>query len=157
MMLRFVTLAIAWLLWSGHYTVHEPLIAVFGVASCAFVAWLSVRLVDATIYKPDPPLGLRASRYIPWLVWQIVKSNVHVVRVILDPRLPIAPRVLRVKASQRRANARVLYANSITLTPGTISCDLIGDTIWVHALTEQTAADLKDGEMDRRVRALEAD
>jgi len=156
-MLRFLMLAMVWLLWSGHYTYsfEDPLIAVFGVASCAFVAWLYGRLVDATIYPQEPVIAFRSLAYLPWLVWQVVLSNLHVARVILSPKLPIAPRVLTVKASQRQTNARVLYANSITLTPGTISCELQGDTIWVHALTESTAADLKGGEMDRRVRALE--
>ena len=155
-MLRLVTLAIAWLLWSGHYTVDKPLIASFGLGSCLFVAWIHGRLEAAGGFPPEPPLWPRAWRYFPWLAWQVVKSNLHVARAILDPRL-VKPRVLRVPADQKGERARVLYANSITLTPGTISCELVGDEIWVHALTEDSARDVEGGEMARRVRALEKD
>jgi multicomponent Na+:H+ antiporter subunit E len=93
--------------------------------------------------------------YWGWLVWQIIKSNIDVARVILSPSLPISPNVVRVKASQRTTLGLVTYANSITLTPGTVSMYLDGDIIEVHALTESGARELKDGEMDRRVSAIE--
>jgi multicomponent Na+:H+ antiporter subunit E len=100
-------------------------------------------------------LPLRALLYIPWLILEVVKSNIDVARRILDPRLPISPRVIEVQASQRRDIGRVIYANSITLTPGTVSIDTDGDRITVHALTEEAAAGLLTGEMDRRVTRFE--
>jgi len=114
---------------------------------------IQVRIVD----EEGTPLGLplRALRYLPWLMWQIVKANVDVARCILDPHLPIRPTVIRVKAGQRRDLGRVIYANSITLTPGTVSIDLEGDEIHVHALTREAAEGLRSGVMDRKVTELE--
>ena len=114
---------------------------------------LRMRIVD----REGTPLELaaRAPLYAPWLFWQVFKANVDVARRILTPRLPIAPRVIRVKASQKRDIARVIYANSITLTPGTVSLRLDGDEITVHALTREAAEELESGKMDRRVTRTE--
>jgi multicomponent Na+:H+ antiporter subunit E len=150
-MLEFLLLAFVWLLWSGHYTLEKSLIAGFGLLSCLAVVALSRRMASSSRYRPRRTLGPRTLLYLPWLLWQIVKANIQVARIILDPRLPISPRVIRVKTSQRGERAQVLYANSITLTPGTISLDVSLDTITVHALTEGIARDLESGEMDRKV------
>ena len=156
-MLKFLTLALAWLLMSGHYTysLEDPKIAVFGLLSCAAVAWVVKRMVWASGYQLDRSLGLKTLLYLPWLLKEIVKSNLQVARIILDPRLPISPRIIRVEASQRSEEAQVLFANSITLTPGTISLDLRSNTITVHALTREFADGLGDGEMARRVAECE--
>ena len=74
---------------------------------------------------------------------------------ILNPGLPISPRLVRVRAGQRTDVGRVLYANSITLTPGTVTIDTEGDTITVHALTAEAAAGVESGEMDRRASRAE--
>ena len=143
-------LAAAWLLWSGH---REPLLLGMGVASIALVIWLSLRMnvVDA---ETEPyQLGWRPLVYLPWLLWEIVKSNMDVCRRILDPRLPIAPRMLRVRAGQHDEFGRVIYANSITLTPGTISTRLHEGEITVHALTREADDELAGGEMAQRVSA----
>ena len=150
-MLEFLLLAFVWLLWSGHYTLDKPLIALFGLLSCLAVVVISRRMAAASRYRPRRTLGFRTLLYLPWLFWQIVKANIQVARIILDPRLPISPRVIRVKSSQRGERAQVLFANSITMTPGTISLDVSLDTITVHALTEEIARDLESGEMDRKV------
>jgi multicomponent Na+:H+ antiporter subunit E len=100
-------------------------------------------------------LPLRAPIFLPWLLWQVVKSNVDVARRILDPRLPIRPELIRVKAGQRNDLGRAIYANSITLTPGTVSLYVDDDEIVVHALTREAAEGLRGGEMDRRATAYE--
>ena len=141
-----------WLLWSGHYT---PLIIAFGVISCLFVASIAsrMRVLDAEGHAIH--LLLRILAYLPWLFWAITKSNVDVAARILKPGLPISPRLIKVKAGQQSEVGKVLYANSITLTPGTVSVDVEGDVITVHALTDGTAADVEEGSMDRRVCRVE--
>ena len=99
-------------------------------------------------------LTWRAVTYWPWLAWEIVKANIQVARIVVDPRLPIDPRVITVKAGQGDDLGWVTYANSITLTPGTVSIDVRGPTIEVHALTGDFAAGLESGEMDRRVTGM---
>lgn len=94
-------------------------------------------------------------RYWLWLIKEIVLANIDVTKRILSPRLPVNPQLFRVKASQHNDLGKVIYANSITLTPGTVTVDIDGDEFVVHALSDATKDDLESGEMDRRVSALE--
>jgi multicomponent Na+:H+ antiporter subunit E len=141
-----------WMLWSGH---TEVLLLGLGVMSCVLVAVLSRRM--GVLDEEGPRLGVawRLALYAPWLLWQIVLANVDVARRILDPKLPIAPRLIRVRTQQRSAFGRTVFANSITLTPGTVSVDMEGDHIVVHALTAEAASELQEGAMNRRVADLE--
>jgi multicomponent Na+:H+ antiporter subunit E len=143
----FVILAAVWLLWSGHL---EPLLLASGAISCLFVTLVAgrMRLLGRTPHAWI--IALRALAYAPWLLKEILKSAFDVARRILDPRLPVSPTLIRVKASQKTEFGTVLYANSITLTPGTVSVDVTGDEIQVHALTREGAEALLEGEMDRR-------
>ena len=150
----FVTFGV-WLLWSGHYTLEHSLVLAMGVLSCAFVVYLSGRLDIADEEGHPIHLAWHLVLYIPWLLWAIVKANIDVAKRILRPQLPIAPRVVRVKGTQKTDLCRVIFANSITLTPGTVSVNLDEEDIVVHALTEEAADDVQSGEMDRRVTALE--
>jgi multicomponent Na+:H+ antiporter subunit E len=144
-------LAALWLLLSGHY---EPLLLGFGIASCILVVVISLRM-DVVDHEGHPiHLGAKALTYIAWLLVEIAKSNIDVARRILDPRAPISPTRIRVKASQRSALGQTIYANSITLTPGTVSMAIEDGYIDVHALTAEGAAALAAGEMDRRVSAM---
>ena len=145
-------LVLAWLAWSGH---TEPRMLVFGLLSVAAVVGITRRMDRFSGADRDEHLGVGVLAYLPWLLWQMLKANLAVARILLDPKRPIHPRLIRVPASQRTATGQVLYANSITLTPGTISLDLRDDTILVHALTAEAAADLEGGEMGRRVCRLE--
>lgn len=147
-----VVLGVVWLGLSGH---GEPLLLGLGLLSCLGVIALGrrMRLIDSE--GAPIQLSLRGLLYTPWILWEIFKANIDVAWRILSPRLPIDPRVIRVKAGQRSDAARVVYANSITLTPGTVSIRIDGDEIEVHALTGKAASELQDGRMDRRVSWLE--
>lgn len=149
----FAHLLVAWLLLSGHYT---PMLITYGVLSCAAIVALGayLRILDREALPTH--LGIQPFLYIPWLLKEVALSNVAVARVILDPALPIQPRILRIDASQQSDIGRVLYANSITLTPGTVTLDVRDGKLLVHALTADSAAGLLSGEMDRRVARVEA-
>lgn len=148
----FVALAAVWLLLSGHY---DPLILSFGAFSCVLVTYLALRfrLVDRESYPLH--MGGRLAAYWVWLFVEIVKANVDVARRVLDPSLPIDPRLFETKMSQKSDLGRVIYANSITLTPGTISLDIGANSILVHALSRDGQDALETGEMDARVASLE--
>ena len=141
-------LFIVWLLLSGHYT---PFILALGVGSCALVILVTLRMDVAD--REGHPLHLtwRGLTYWPWLVVEIIKANIDVAKLALSPKMPITPTLLRVKASQTSDLGQVIYANSITLTPGTISVDVADGEILVHALSREGAEALLEGEMDRRV------
>jgi multicomponent Na+:H+ antiporter subunit E len=150
-----IVLTAVWLAWSGHY---EPLVLALGAASIVGVVALCVRM--RIVDQEGAPLELRLPAllaYVPWLAWEIVKANLDVARRILTPGpLRIAPRLVRVRMSQRRPVTRTVHANSITLTPGTISIDVGEHEILVHALHEEAAAGVLEGAIDRRCTALEA-
>jgi multicomponent Na+:H+ antiporter subunit E len=148
----FVILLLLWLLLSG---IFQPLLLGLGVASCALVVWIALRkdLLDAEGLPMHLNL-LRTLRYAIWLGWQILLTTLDVTRRIWHPALPISAGVRHVPAELGDV-ARVIYANSITLTPGTLSIDVEEDRILVHSLTEEGLADLEAGEMYRRVKALE--
>lgn len=145
-------LAVAWLVWSGD---REALLLAFGGFSCALVVFVCFRMEIVENPGRAVSMALRHLYYVPWLFWEIFKSSMDVARIILDPKLPIRPQLIRVKASQRSEVGQVIYANSITLTPGTISLDVRKDRILVHALTDEAAEGLKNGEMDGYVARLE--
>jgi multicomponent Na+:H+ antiporter subunit E len=146
--LFFILLAV-WLLNSGHYTL---LMISFGVASCLFVVFLSLRMGIVDDEAEPVHLLPRAVVYLPWLVKEIFKSNIDVARRVLTPgRLRISPRIIEAGTTQHSELGRVIYANSITLTPGTVSIRVHGSYITVHAIADDVAEGLLEGEMDRRV------
>jgi multicomponent Na+:H+ antiporter subunit E len=102
-------------------------------------------------------LTWRVPGYWAWLVWQIMASAVDVSRRVISPRLPIDPVLERLPTSQKTDVGRAIYANSITLTPGTVSTDLRDDMVQVHALTSGAMERLRQGEMDARVTSLEGE
>lgn len=154
-MLKLLVLCLMWLAWSGHYTIHEPLIAAFGAVSCVAVFALSRRMESSQPAVSRHTLGLAVLGYVPYLLWEIVKANIAVTKIILSPNMPIRRQLVKVQASQQGAGARVLHANSITLTPGTISLAVHDDNILVHAIDDAAAEGVLSGEMDRRTHALE--
>ncbi len=142
----------AWLLLSGYFT---ALPISLGVLSVAVAVGIALRM-DVIDHESHPVhLTWRIPAYWIWLLVQIVKSNFDVARTILGVGDPIAPNVVTVKPSQRTELGQVIHANSITLTPGTISVELEDGEITVHALTRASAEDLATGAMDGRVSKLE--
>lgn len=143
-----------WLLLSGLF---KPLLLSFGACSVLLVLYISMRM---RLFDFDEPVLLTNIFYvIPywlWLIKEIVLSNIDVIQRILNPALPINPQLADFKSSQKGDFARVTYANSITLTPGTIAIDIEGDYIEVHALAESGINGLASGEMDKRITHTEA-
>lgn len=142
-----------WLLWSGHF--DSPMLISFGFGSSLLIVWLGLRMQVVDEESAPIAYGLRPLRYLPWLVKEIVVTNLDVARRVLSPQMPISPRLIQVRASQKTDLGRVIYANSITLTPGTLTVDMAGNSITVHALSQEFAEDVESGEMDRRVTEME--
>jgi len=148
----FLTLAAFWLLNSGHYTL---LILSIGLISIALVLYIAHRM-DVVDHESQPlHLTLKIPGYHLWLAKEIILSNISVVKHIWLGNESISPTLATIKASQKTDMGKVIYANSITLTPGTVAVDLTGDQIMVHALLREDFEALEAGEMDRRVTRLE--
>lgn len=141
-----------WLLMSGIYT---PFLVLSGLGVAVAVAALARRMEVAD--REGQPLHLvpAALAYWPWLALEILKSGWTVTRLILHPRLPISPALARFRPSQDSTVGLVTHANSITLTPGTVTIEARHGEFLVHALTGDGAAGLAGSEMDRRVRRFE--
>jgi multicomponent Na+:H+ antiporter subunit E len=147
-----LTLLIFWLALSGHYTAF--LISV-GVACVIFTVYVARRMNIVDDEGEPIELLVSAPAYWLWLYVEIAKSAWAVTRIILDPKLPISPTFTRVRASQKTTAGIATYANSITLTPGTITTGVSGNILTVHAIVSDGADDLEAGGMDRRVSQFE--
>jgi multicomponent Na+:H+ antiporter subunit E len=154
----FLMLALFWLLLSGRIGIPY----FFSMAvSVGIVLWMNPE-------RPFPGLhpsrgggvrclargGVFLLRYLVWLVWNMVKANFQVAWIILHPKLPVDPAFIVFNTDLGSDMARVLLANSITLTPGTITVDLKDDQLLVHALAPATATGLTSGELQNVVGAI---
>lgn len=146
-----VLLALAWLLWSGMF---KPLLLVLGAFSCALVLWVAYRmhLFDTDLITPR--YLWRLVRFWGWLGQEILRSSLEVTRAVLSRKLAISPTVAEFDAHCEHPVDRAILGNSITLTPGTLTLSIDGQRFVVHALHEEGARDILEGEMDRRVSAL---
>jgi len=153
--LLFIVLMAGWLLMSGHY---NGLLISLGVISVAFCVWVS-HAINATDEEGLPThLFARLPAYLLWLFGEIIKSNYATAKFILNGRSD--PEIFNVTATQDSAAGIATYANSITLTPGTVTMDIdeqaSKDQFLVHALHPKFGEDVRSNDMDRRVTALEA-
>ena len=146
------SLMLFWMLISGDFGLLN---LVLGLASALLVVAISRRM-DVVDQESQPlNLSARLPVYWAWLAGKVIKSNLDVTRAIWTPGKSISPTMVRLKLSQQTALGKVIYANSITLTPGTVTLAIEDHEILVHALTRADAALLETGEMDRQVRELE--
>ena len=154
-LILFTTLMAGWLLMSG---IYNGLLIGFGIVSCLLCTWLSLR-IGATDREGLPThLFARLPAYLVWLIGEIVLSNIATAKIIL--RGESDPEIFEVPANQATAGGLANYANSITLTPGTVTVDIdeakIGSSRFlVHALHPQFGDDVRSGDMDERNCALE--
>ncbi len=145
----FFLMFVFWVLLSGRFdTFHLTL----GIICCLFISLLSYDLLFANIRIGDYGLVVRRFlSYAPWLIYQIILSNFHVAALALKPNLPVDPHVMKFKTKLETDISWVTLANSITLTPGTITMDIKDGEFYVHALDKKVADDLDTGEMEDRI------
>ena len=129
----FLVLVAAWLLWSWLF---KPLLLVLGVLSCMLVVYVLSRMD----YFRSEHFALRITpghfTFWGWLTKEIFVSSFNVARTILSPGLPISPRTLEIDTGTDDPNLQTVFANSITLTPGTLALDVHEGVIKVHSLSQ---------------------
>ena len=139
-----------------------------GIVSCFIVLFLNLRLRKYYFFKEEIteaeekirdiyPTNFRFFRflfYIPWLTWQIVIASLQVALVVLNPRMPIHPALIRFKTSLPNIASKVILGNSITLTPGTITIQIKDDEFLVHALMDVSFTGIIDGSLPGEVAKL---
>jgi len=147
-----LTLAIFWLANSEHYTSLMLLLGFISIASVLYVA----HRMDVVDHEAQPlHLTFKLPGYYAWLIKEIFLANILVVKHVWLGNKSISPVFATITASQKTEMGKVIYANSITLTPGTVTVDIEGDQFLVHALLRESIKDLEAGEMDKRVTQLE--
>lgn len=152
----FVLLMVIWVVLSGFFDAFHLSL---GVISCAIVVWLSSDLLFENRHQR---LNIRIKQafrlfaYSIWMIGQIILSNIYVLKLALGSTEKLEPQIVRYKCSLNTDFQRFLLANSITLTPGTVTIKIIGDTYYVHAISDETANGL-DGTMERRIKKVFAD
>ena len=155
MVVAALGLAGLWLLFSEKF---DALHLGFGVVSLALTLWLCRSLLTS-VARPEENGWLgrvgwaSALAYPFWLLWQILIANVQMVGLILGPRRNIDPVLLRFETELDGAVALVALGNSITLTPGTFTLEIDGQTLRVHAITEDAARSPVIRAMERKLAA----
>jgi multicomponent Na+:H+ antiporter subunit E len=148
----FLSLVVLWLLWSGLYL---PLMLFLGLASCLLVMWLVKRFQTLDHESVPLHLGVGIFAYWGWLLKEIAISSLQVTRIILTPKLQISPTMVSIQCKSAGQVRQVLFANSITLTPGTLTTDIDENgLVTVHALTQEGAQGVVSGDMNDRVARL---
>lgn len=134
---------ICWIIFAGDFTLE---IMLFGIGVSAVVFWFQCKFLDYSIEKEK-----NLYRNIKWgivyaviLILEILKANIGVMHLILSPKYEVEPKLVRFRTDLKTDIARVILANSITLTPGTITVTLEGDEYVVHCLDASMAEGMDD-------------
>lgn len=148
-----VVLFALWLIFSGRLDATH---LILGVVAVALVVVINYRLFKVKPYPEldKPSVSMRSFRlpaYLLWLLKEIIIANIQVAYIILHPKMPIQPKLMRFTSKLPTSTAKVILGNSITLTPGTLTIDIQGDNFLVHSLTQTSSSSLEQGEMQRRI------
>lgn len=160
--LLFALLFLFWMLLSGR---TEIKFIIMGLFSAAIAAWISTPLlrlpaIDGTGYYLAFEISIvKLFFYSVWLLWQIIMANIDLAKIILSPKMKIEPKLVYFNKAMNNPMSHVVLGNSITLTPGTVTVDILDDERYViHALTDAAAEALipkvGEGEMITRVAEL---
>jgi multicomponent Na+:H+ antiporter subunit E len=145
-------LVISWLLWSGLY---KPLLMSLGAFSCVLSVYLANRMGFFRHQQNLLKLLPRLPSYWLWLLKEIIVSSWDVAKIILKPSMPISPSVVVLTSEAKTDVGQVIFGNSITLSPGTVTLDLHEGQVMIHCLSSESAEELQKGEANRRAAALE--
>jgi len=149
----FFLLLANWIVFSGKFDAfHLGL----GFISSAFVTWISQDFLFHDRKKNWDDRMREAGaflQYIPWLTIEIVKANLHVLKLAMTRQgyEEIAPRIVTIKTKLKTDFAKFVFANSITLTPGTITMLIRGDVFHIHTMSQFLEDDLLEGAIERKV------
>lgn len=138
-----------WLVISGSLA---PTDLAVGLLIATFLGFWSARL----LWAGDPPaLPLRRwpafIAYLGRLAAYVVAAATHVGRIVFDPQLPVEPRMIRYRVALSQPLARMVFAQSVTLMPGTVTVEMRGDTFLIHCLDDHSARRILSGELERRI------
>ena len=146
-------LVVLWLLMSGLY---KTLILVFGLSSILLVMFVMKRMGEKDGYEVEINLKIADTlKYLFWLIVEVAKCNVAVVKLLLARKVKISQEFVEISVSTNSDLAQVIFANSITLTPGTVTVETEDNSLLVHVLNLDSNTESELGNMGHRVSNLE--
>lgn len=145
---KAAALFVVWMALSGS---HDAIHIALGLGVALVVTWLNPASSSSPV-RDVPFFGILG--YLPWLFTRILSSGLHLTRLILDPALPIAPRLIRYDTELQGDGEIVLLGNSVTLTPGTITVEVEPGELVVHTIDDRSSQDLIDGRLEGRIRRV---
>ena len=149
-LVKTVILFLFWMLLSG---IFDAFHLSLGLITSLAVAWLTREETRLNIGEV-PGLILRSLFYVSWLLSRIILAAWHVTKIILDPSLPIAPQFRKHKTSLKGDDAKMVFSNSITLTPGTITADIKGSDMVIHEIDKDSYGDIQSGDMEKQIEKI---
>ncbi|MGB1013312.1 MAG: Na+/H+ antiporter subunit E [Nannocystaceae bacterium] len=151
-MTLIIVQCVFWGLLSGQF--HNTLLLSTGAASILFTAWLGQRMRIVDHDTMPHASWIRLLLYIPYLLWEIILANWDVMKRVFAPHA-IDPRMIMITYGTKTAFGTTTYANSITLTPGTVTVEISKDNMTIHALTQEAEDGLREGTMEAKCKQLE--
>ncbi len=144
-----VVLFMFWIVLVQSFKANDLIIGLFCAVGVAIISQLLLSdQMESLDIGADQVFRLAA--YLPYLLFQIIKANIDVAEIVLDPRLPISPVIVKFKFALKEDLPQVILANSITLTPGTLTVDVQDDTFFIHCLAEHHAESIFDWTLQDR-------
>ena len=143
--LKTMALFVFWVLLSASFEwTHLSL----GLICSFAVAWVNS---GHSLFVPKFRVWSRILFYLPWLFYKIIQSSLHLTKLILHPALPIDPKLISVESKLNHQAAVVLFGNSITLTPGTITAEVDRNKLIVHAIDKVSGEDFESNQMESKI------
>lgn len=133
----FATLFLFWVLLNG--SLAADILIIGAVTALIITLLFRDGLAVFSEFKATPRAFLAALLYIPYFFTELVKSNLHIARIVISPSLPLNPGIVKVRTRLKSNMGRLLLANSITLTPGTLTVEIDGEWLYIHWVTVESA------------------
>lgn len=153
-LITFLSVLIFWIMLSGEFS---AILLGFAVLYSLIVAYFTHDLFVEKFRNYSLKHFIKLLFYIPWSLWQIVIANIQIVRIVLDPKLPIDPDTVRCKTDLKTDLGLTILGNSITLTPGTVTLDIENGEILVHAICSEHKQEIIDRVIEKKVLQIEGD
>ena len=133
----FATLLLFWIMLNGTLAIDSFIVGI--IVSLSITLLFSSGLSFFTEFKLTPQAFIAGVKYYIYFFKELVKSNFKLAAIVLNPSLPIKPGIVKVRTKLKSKMGRLMLANSITLTPGTMTIEIEGEWIYVHCVTIESA------------------
>lgn len=156
LLMSSISLMAFWVIMSGFYDLIHLSMGLFSVALVLVLNYKlkSVRFFDDDMNDIKELNFHRAVFYVFWMLWQMIKAGIHVAWILVRPSMPTKLQMVQFRVNLPNAHAKMILGNSITLTPGTLTVDIVGDVFTVHGLDDSSFQGILNDEMPHQVLKL---